>query len=278
MFVSHHTLKWTRTCRSHGRHPHAHTAHFLLNRHTPGYPERQGLCDTPARVSPPACRTRADPRLSDRLMNGEVPCRLTARASPFASHGPRLAGDGAHGTGARAERQTRMIGGGHMDAERDTDGTTDAHEGDHTPADGAGTEGEGGKPDTRPGDRLATIRRTLWWIGLALQLPFALTLIHFDTPYLILERILCAIPPRLASDPSSIVGIPALETEWCREFLALVLGAVCWVTAGVMRLVADSPSNHGKETLPVRIFAGIITIIVLMATGITGLFLGIAAF
>ena len=67
-----------------------------------------------------------------------------------------------------------------MDAERDTDGTTDAHEGDHTPADGAGTEGEGGKPDTRPGDRLATIRRTLWWIGLALQLPFALTLIHFD--------------------------------------------------------------------------------------------------
>jgi transposase InsO family protein len=34
VFVSHHTLKWTRTCRSHGRHPHAHTAHFLLNRHT----------------------------------------------------------------------------------------------------------------------------------------------------------------------------------------------------------------------------------------------------
>lgn len=117
-----------------------------------------------------------------------------------------------------------MIERGHMNEEKDTDGTTDAHEGDHTPADGAGTEGEGGKPDTRPGDRLATIRRTLWWIGLALQLPFALTLIHFDTPYLILERILCAIPPRLASDPSSIVGIPALETEWCREFLALVLG------------------------------------------------------
>lgn len=46
-----------------------------------------------------------------------------------------------------------------MDAERDTDGTTDAHEGDHTPADGAGTEGEGGKPDTRPGDKLAIIRR-----------------------------------------------------------------------------------------------------------------------
>ena len=27
-----------------------------------------------------------------------------------------------------------------MDAERDTDGTTDAYEGDHTPADGAGTD------------------------------------------------------------------------------------------------------------------------------------------
>ena len=98
-----------------------------------------------------------------------------------------------------------------MDAERDTDGTTDAHEGDHTPADGAGTEGEGGKPDTRPGDRLATIRRTLWWIGLALQLPFALTLIHFDTPYLILERILCAIPPRLATTRHQSSAFPHLK-------------------------------------------------------------------
>ena len=46
-----------------------------------------------------------------------------------------------------------------MDAERDTDGTTDAYEGDHTPADGAGTDGEDGKPDTGPGNRLAIIRR-----------------------------------------------------------------------------------------------------------------------
>lgn len=43
MFVSHHTLKWTRTCRSHGRHPHAHTAHFLLNRHNNGRTGRQIL-------------------------------------------------------------------------------------------------------------------------------------------------------------------------------------------------------------------------------------------
>ena len=34
MFISRHTLKWTKTCRSSGDFPHAHTAHFLLNRHT----------------------------------------------------------------------------------------------------------------------------------------------------------------------------------------------------------------------------------------------------
>lgn len=140
------------------------------------------------------------------------------------------------------------------------------------PTDGIKTKGDAGTLDAK----LIITRRILWWIGLVLLLPFTLNLIHFDTPYLILERILCAIPPRLASDPSSIVGIPALETEWRREFLTLVLGAVCWVATGVMRLVADSPSNHGKETLPVRIFAGIITIIVLMATGITGFFLALA--
>ena len=33
MFISRHTLKWTKTCRSSGDFPHAHTAHFLLNRH-----------------------------------------------------------------------------------------------------------------------------------------------------------------------------------------------------------------------------------------------------
>ena len=59
MFVSHHTLKWTRTCRSHGRHPHAHTAHFLLNRHTvagmleilesTGGADRAGVCLAAAR-------------------------------------------------------------------------------------------------------------------------------------------------------------------------------------------------------------------------------------
>lgn len=79
----------------------------------------------------PACRTRADPSLTDRSTNGEGPCRLTARASPFASHGPRLAGDGARN--GRAGRTLRTIRGGHMDEEKDTDGTTDAHEGNDAP-------------------------------------------------------------------------------------------------------------------------------------------------
>lgn len=46
-----------------------------------------------------------------------------------------------------------------MNEEKDTDGTMDAHEGNHTPTNSAGMEGEGGKPDTRPGDKLAIIRR-----------------------------------------------------------------------------------------------------------------------
>lgn len=40
MFISRHTLKWTKTCRSSGDFPHAHTAHFLLNRHI--YADRAG--------------------------------------------------------------------------------------------------------------------------------------------------------------------------------------------------------------------------------------------
>ena len=41
MFISRHTLKWTKTCRSSGDFPHAHTAHFLLNRHTGNAPVHQ---------------------------------------------------------------------------------------------------------------------------------------------------------------------------------------------------------------------------------------------
>ena len=43
MFISRHTLKWTKTCRSSGDFPHAHTAHFLLNRHTVEQRRHSGL-------------------------------------------------------------------------------------------------------------------------------------------------------------------------------------------------------------------------------------------
>ena len=78
------------------------------------------------------------------------------------------------------------------------------------PTDGIKTKGDAGTLDAK----LIITRRILWWIGLVLLLPFTLNLVHFDGPYLMLERILCAIPPKLASDPSSIVGLPLLETEW----------------------------------------------------------------
>ena len=42
MFISRHTLKWTKTCRSSGDFPHAHTAHFLLNRHMRKQLEKDG--------------------------------------------------------------------------------------------------------------------------------------------------------------------------------------------------------------------------------------------
>ena len=67
-------------------------------------PTSSSICGTlflpnSTRRVPPACRTRADFRPTDRLTNGEVPCRLTARASPLASYGPRLAGDGIKAEG-----------------------------------------------------------------------------------------------------------------------------------------------------------------------------------
>ena len=82
----------------------------------------------PSRVSRQACRTRAD-RSADCLdeASREAPCRSAARASPLALSGLRLAGGGARRGGAdrTTDSDDRR---GHMDAERDTDGTTDAYE------------------------------------------------------------------------------------------------------------------------------------------------------
>lgn len=82
------------------------------------------------------------------------------------------------------------------------------------PTDGIKTKGDAGTLDAK----LIITRRILWWIGLVLLLPFTLNLVHFDGPYLMLERILCAIPPKLASDPSSIVGLPLLEADGFENF------------------------------------------------------------
>ena len=119
---------------------------------------------------------------------------------------PRLAGGGARRAGVRNGRTRngapRLIGGD-MDKSADERGNTG-------PTDGIKTKGDAGTLDAK----LIITRRILWWIGLVLLLPFTLNLVHFDGPYLMLERILCAIPPKLASDPSSIVGLPLLEAEW----------------------------------------------------------------
>lgn len=180
---------------------------------------------------------------------------------------PRLAGGGARRAGVRNGRTRngapRLIGGD-MDKSADERGNTG-------PTDGIKTKGDAGTLDAK----LIITRRILWWIGLVLLLPFTLNLVHFDGPYLMLERILCAIPPKLASDPSSIVGLPLLEAEWFREFLTLALGIACWSVVGITKLAATNPRVMGK-ILAVRIFAGIITITVLIATGITGFFLALA--
>lgn len=123
---------------------------------------------------------------------------------------PRLAGGGARRAGVRNGRTRngapRLIGGD-MDKSADERGNTG-------PTDGIKTKGDAGTLDAK----LIITRRILWWIGLVLLLPFTLNLVHFDGPYLMLERILCAIPPKLASDPSSIVGLPLLEAEFSRIF------------------------------------------------------------
>ena len=95
MFVSHHTLKWTRTCRSHGRHPHAHTAHFLLNRHTRrrtvGVP--RGASRRPARLAGSRSPDRASDARAALVMPAAPPSALgasehaPARAHPDLEHG-----------------------------------------------------------------------------------------------------------------------------------------------------------------------------------------------
>ena len=122
-----------------------------------------------------------------------------------------------------------------MNEEKDTDGTTDAHEGDHTPADGAGTEGEGGKPDTRPGDRLATIRRTLWWIGLVLLSPSVIGWFGpHDGNYDVACRILTTFSPPCGKTPAE-------QIVYSHRLLAtLGAGLVCWLAVAILHIAQRS--------------------------------------
>ena len=82
MFISRHTLKWTKTCRSSGDFPHAHTAHFLLNRHKSraSRPWSAGAANTvPAGPRPCARGPRAGRGARDPVRS---PSRRASRSSP----------------------------------------------------------------------------------------------------------------------------------------------------------------------------------------------------
>lgn len=81
MFISRHTLKWTKTCRSSGDFPHAHTAHFLLNRHRGS---RKKLGADPRLLSNKEKTLQAD-RLRPAYSLGSMTCLLGIEPSCFAS-------------------------------------------------------------------------------------------------------------------------------------------------------------------------------------------------
>ena len=79
MFISRHTLKWTKTCRSSGDFPHAHTAHFLLNRHIRQRSARRGGSGgRPARCRARMSSSRANTPASNGRPAGSSPCSTGA--------------------------------------------------------------------------------------------------------------------------------------------------------------------------------------------------------
>ena len=73
MFISRHTLKWTKTCRSSGDFPHAHTAHFLLNRHRRRAIRRRTCRDVGATAPHEGETTPAPGNLADRDFTAKSP-------------------------------------------------------------------------------------------------------------------------------------------------------------------------------------------------------------
>ncbi|AUD74176.1 hypothetical protein NRBB11_1608 [Bifidobacterium breve] len=108
MFISRHTLKWTKTCRSSGDFPHAHTAHFLLNRHmahpVEGLHRRTHLCEGRPRepegiqtgmvVDPPGAAPllSATGKAVPRGQAVRVPRPVTDRRRPGGAHHEPIGG------------------------------------------------------------------------------------------------------------------------------------------------------------------------------------------
>ena len=190
---------------------------------------------------------------------------MTARASPLASSGPRLAGDGARRAGAQrtdARNGPRMIGGD-MDKPSNERGSTG-------PTDGIKAEGDAGNErhickanpamiddigkkhgleDTSEnfsGEKyalapkaatkflkasrcyviLGKTRRVLWWLGLLLLSPAVMTWAERDNYSLVCSVLTLSPPP--CSD---------LNTYGSRLTAVLGLGFLCWVMIPVVSCV-----------------------------------------
>ena len=96
MFISRHTLKWTKTCRSSGDFPHAHTAHFLLNRHRrrPGQSRRRERRDAAGDVLPAAGRRAPAARTTTAPGSPAARACATSRAWTRTSPTPTVPGGG----------------------------------------------------------------------------------------------------------------------------------------------------------------------------------------
>ena len=195
---------------------------------------------------------------------------MTARASPLASYGPRLAGDGARRAGAQrtdARNGPRMIGGdmGKSADGRGNTGSTDGikagggdagNERHICKANPATTDGIGKKHGTEDtsesfsGEKcalapkaatkfpkasrcyvaLGKARRVLWWLGLLLLSPALILWAEWGANGDD-DTIICRV---LTFSSSSCMNLTT-ATEYVRRLtLVLIMGVVCWIAALVI--------------------------------------------